>query len=283
MRRCSALMLRPRAAPSCATAARDAPLEHRSAASSPKPAPPRKRPRRRLRRPTRTTAQAAAVDACVDWPLRAARPPTHHRAAGVNTDRGTLLASHSGPRSVRARGRHESALPPLRRTNKPPHRRRPPACAAPLSCSLHGANTSRFRQIAAFRLGSTRAGRDDLDPARRQARRHWTSRRSRRPASRELRCHENRPVTSRKAAPKKNDRPLNSRKHAPKGTTAICGTTPETQKAAPEGTAVARKLNRRRPTLPGPCGPSTIGAVGLDCSVRNGKRYFPHAVTTGKC
>ena len=40
--------------------------------------------------------------------------------------------------------------------------------------------------------------------------------------------------------------------------------------------------NRRRPTLPGPCEPSTIGAEGLNCSVRNGKRCFPLAVATGK-
>ena len=45
----------------------------------------------------------------------------------------------------------------------------------------------------------------------------------------------------------------------------------------------ARKKNRRRPTLPGPCEPSTIGAVGLNCSVRNGKRCFPHAIATGNC
>ena len=40
--------------------------------------------------------------------------------------------------------------------------------------------------------------------------------------------------------------------------------------------------NRRRPTLPGPCEPSTIGAEGLNCSVRNGKRCFPLAKATGK-
>ncbi len=39
-------------------------------------------------------------------------------------------------------------------------------------------------------------------------------------------------------------------------------------------------MNRRRPTLPDPCGSSTIGAVGLNCSVRNGKRCFPHASAT---
>src|SRR5437764_3655324 len=39
--------------------------------------------------------------------------------------------------------------------------------------------------------------------------------------------------------------------------------------------------NRRRPTLPGPFKPSTIGAEGLNCSVRNGKRCFPLAIATG--
>src|ERR1700760_2617529 len=39
--------------------------------------------------------------------------------------------------------------------------------------------------------------------------------------------------------------------------------------------------NRRRPTLPGPCGPSTIGAEGLNGSVRKGKRCFPLAIATG--
>src|SRR5205807_9998011 len=42
-----------------------------------------------------------------------------------------------------------------------------------------------------------------------------------------------------------------------------------------------RMNNRRRPTLPGPCEPSTIGAEGLNGSVRNGKRCFPLAVATG--
>ena len=41
------------------------------------------------------------------------------------------------------------------------------------------------------------------------------------------------------------------------------------------------KKNRRRPTLPGPCGPSTIGAEGLNGSVRKGKRCFPLAIATG--
>jgi hypothetical protein len=57
--------------------------------------------------------------------------------------------------------------------------------------------------------------------------------------------------------------------------------TPETMTSRPAGRLVRR--NRRRPTLPGPCEPSTIGAVGLNCSVRNGKRCFPHAIATGNC
>ncbi len=54
-----------------------------------------------------------------------------------------------------------------------------------------------------------------------------------------------------------------------------------TPRAAPRGGSCARR-NRRRPTLPGPCEPSTIGAEGLNCSVRNGKRCFPLAKATGK-
>ena len=55
---------------------------------------------------------------------------------------------------------------------------------------------------------------------------------------------------------------------------------PTTQNGPPEGDPFHTN-NRRRPTLPGPCGPSTIGAEGLNCSVRNGKRCFPLAMTTG--
>ena len=35
----------------------------------------------------------------------------------------------------------------------------------------------------------------------------------------------------------------------------------------------------RCPTLPGACAPSTIGAGGLNFSVRNGKRCIPAAMT----
>ena len=37
--------------------------------------------------------------------------------------------------------------------------------------------------------------------------------------------------------------------------------------------------NRRRPTLPGGCPPSTIGPGELNFSVRNGKRCFPAGMT----
>ena len=38
---------------------------------------------------------------------------------------------------------------------------------------------------------------------------------------------------------------------------------------------------RRRPTLPGRCQPSTIGAEGLNFCVRYGNRWFPFAIATG--
>jgi hypothetical protein len=41
-----------------------------------------------------------------------------------------------------------------------------------------------------------------------------------------------------------------------------------------------REAIRQRPTLPGSCPPSTIGAEGLNDSVRNGKRCFPLAMAT---
>ena len=67
------------------------------------------------------------------------------------------------------------------------------------------------------------------------------------------------------------------RHDAPHGPQAHQGT----RKAAPED-----GLSNDKPAAtysPRPEGPSTIGAVGLNCSVRNGKRCFPHAITTGNC
>ena len=39
--------------------------------------------------------------------------------------------------------------------------------------------------------------------------------------------------------------------------------------------------NRRRPTLPGRFQPSTLGAWGLNCRVRDGNGWNPPAITTG--
>jgi hypothetical protein len=52
----------------------------------------------------------------------------------------------------------------------------------------------------------------------------------------------------------------------------------ETSRARAKGAGSA-KLNRRRPTLPGGCPPSTIGPGRLNFSVRNGKRCDPAGKT----
>ena len=52
---------------------------------------------------------------------------------------------------------------------------------------------------------------------------------------------------------------------------------PERRRAARRRLRFVMK-NRRRPTLPGGCPPSTIGAERLNCSVRNGKRCLPFAM-----
>src|SRR4051794_7031603 len=62
--------------------------------------------------------------------------------------------------------------------------------------------------------------------------------------------------------------------------------TPRREQAPPERRRAALSddpfvlIKRRRPTLPGPCEPSTIGAERLNFSVRNGKRCFPLAIAT---
>src|SRR5215467_6508004 len=54
---------------------------------------------------------------------------------------------------------------------------------------------------------------------------------------------------------------------------------PGQKQIEPDRVGRARRVkNRRRPTLPGGCPPSTIGAERLNCSVRNGKRCFPLAM-----
>ena len=46
---------------------------------------------------------------------------------------------------------------------------------------------------------------------------------------------------------------------------------------------LVNEKSRRRPTLPGGLPPSTIGAGGLNCRVRNGNGCFPAAMATGNC
>ena len=61
------------------------------------------------------------------------------------------------------------------------------------------------------------------------------------------------------------------------GQDAVATTVAETRKGPLAGPSA--EGNGRRPTLPGDCSPSTIGASGLNFSVRNGKRCFPAAMT----
>ena len=49
-------------------------------------------------------------------------------------------------------------------------------------------------------------------------------------------------------------------------------------KALPSIKTTGLKIKWQRPTLPHLC--STIGAIRLNFSVRNGKRWNPHAITT---
>ena len=58
---------------------------------------------------------------------------------------------------------------------------------------------------------------------------------------------------------------------------APVGLQPQTSESRPWA-ALSKK--RRRPTLPGGFPPSTIGAEGLNGSVRNGKRCIPLAIAT---
>src|SRR5207248_9903443 len=53
---------------------------------------------------------------------------------------------------------------------------------------------------------------------------------------------------------------------------------PDLQKKEPQNAALFEN-NRRLPTLPGGCPPSTIGPGRLNFSVRNGKRCFPAGKT----
>ena len=62
--------------------------------------------------------------------------------------------------------------------------------------------------------------------------------------------------------------PVPQRKRSRGATSTACG-------------APSFEKSRRRPTLPGGCPPSTIGAGGLHFRVRNGNGCFPAAIATG--
>ena len=69
-------------------------------------------------------------------------------------------------------------------------------------------------------------------------------------------------------------------KHAPLLPHRTCPPTVQTQQSPESLSSLEACLVKwRRPTLPRVC--STIGAVGLNFSVRNGKRWNPVAITTG--
>jgi hypothetical protein len=55
----------------------------------------------------------------------------------------------------------------------------------------------------------------------------------------------------------------------------------ETRRRPLQSQRPSSKKSRRRPTLPGGLPPSTIGAGGLNCRVRNGNGCFPAAMATG--
>ena len=77
------------------------------------------------------------------------------------------------------------------------------------------------------------------------------------------------------------DSPTNVARADGRGRRPAAAGRPTSARATTKGrlAAALRQENRRHPTLPGACAPSTIGASGLDFSVRNGKRYFPVAMT----
>ena len=56
-----------------------------------------------------------------------------------------------------------------------------------------------------------------------------------------------------------------------------------TRDNAPDERGALSEESRRRPTLPGGYPPSTIGAGGLNCRVRNGNGCLSAAMATGNC
>ena len=64
---------------------------------------------------------------------------------------------------------------------------------------------------------------------------------------------------------------------------ARAATLMDVQRGPPRRDGPRAVESRRRPTLPGGLPPSTIGAGGLNCRVRNGNGCCPAAMATGNC
>jgi hypothetical protein len=212
------------------------------------------------------------------WRSPSPRSPTSCRAATPTTSRSTRTASrYARPRAPGGRARRlrepNAARRPWR-TARGAGRSTPHPCGEVLERPCWEAVGAHIRRAAASgpplggprrvrgRARGRRRRRPPSSPERRQATSKHGTRRRRPPSSASV--AKRRPSTTPGAgAPTvgAQEQPFNDDEPPPKGRLI--------------------KVNRRRPTLPGPCGPSTIGAERLNFSVRNGKRCFPLAIATG--
>jgi hypothetical protein len=175
----------------------------------------------------------------------------------------------------------------------------PPTSPALSSCSRirSGRTTSRRTGPSARRLNIRTASRCDppsgrAGPVRRSRGRRIASCRCARRAPRR-RAARGQHTRSRHSSLRRRERPPRGWMPVPiaeahtgrMGEAQRCRQAPRGGLDNDEGPANAgpSELKRRRPTLPGPCEPSTIGAERLNCSVRNGKRCFPLAIATANC
>src|SRR5690606_36116639 len=71
-----------------------------------------------------------------------------------------------------------------------------------------------------------------------------------------------------------------SKPHRLSSTQLLYITTLSVQQKKPTAYAIGYLRAWQRPTLPGPCGPSTIGAERLNGRVRDGYAWFPFAIVT---
>ena len=198
--------------------------------------------------------------------------------------------------------RHQTALAPRSCTAlcAPPS----PSRHSRRSCSRRagGSSAAAAATAAAFRPAPRRAAALSAAPAPRVPLRQRASdarpaRRARRSVARAARRRScaagtTRAGASRRAAAPQDRAPPEPRQPHRRPSVSCPPATqpsPDAQTCAAPGTRKGRPEGRpfqSKPAAtysPRPEGPSTIGAVGLNCSVRNGKRCFPHAIATGNC